>query len=245
MSIRVFIADDESLARERIRRLLADSPYDVCGEADNGQSAINSVKTLQPDIVLLDIRMPGLDGLEAASQLREELHPPAVIFTTAYDGYLMDAFKVNARHYLLKPIRREALLEALQQAKSVSRVQLRSLEEEQLSAPSNDSICCEMPDGERRVSLQEITFLQAENKYLTVHTLGGNGLCERSLKELEELFPSLLRIHRNTLINPQHAQGIKKRADGHHAVQVRGAESALPISRRLVTPVRQRLLGAD
>ncbi|HET8848260.1 MAG TPA: response regulator, partial [Marinobacter sp.] len=111
---RILIADDEPLARQRIRRLLDAVPgYQVCGEATDGDDALRKVAELEPDILLLDIRMPGLDGMDTADRLSRLDKPPAVIFCTAYDHYAIQAFNVNAVAYLLKPVRKEALASAL------------------------------------------------------------------------------------------------------------------------------------
>ncbi len=133
----VLIADDEPLARERIRRLVEALPgYRVCGEAADGDSSLKQVAELEPDILLLDIRMPGMDGMEAASRLSQLANPPALIFCTAYDHYAIQAFDVQAIAYLLKPVRKEALADALARAGRVNRVQLQALNGQ---AAQNDS----------------------------------------------------------------------------------------------------------
>ncbi len=243
MAGRVFIADDEKLARERLRRLLEDSPFEVVGEAENGEQTLKAVATLAPDILLLDIRMPGKDGLETAAELSETAYPPAIIFVTAYDAYLMQAFQVRAQNYLLKPVRREALLKALETASQVTRAQLRTLENDLLQRDDEPTLAVQDGDTERRIPLAEVICLQAENKYVTLHTLSGDVLCDDSLKELESRFPDLVRIHRNTLINPQHVIALQ-RGDTGLSLKMRATSQALVVSRRLARSVRQQLMEA-
>jgi len=116
--VTIFIVDDESLARERLKRIIQmNTLYQVCGEAENGELALQGVPVAQPDIVLLDIRMPGVDGLEVAEAISMLKSPPAIIFCTAYDEYAIKAFNYNAVGYLLKPVRKDDLFKALGQAK--------------------------------------------------------------------------------------------------------------------------------
>ncbi|HEX4938225.1 MAG TPA: response regulator, partial [Candidatus Kapabacteria bacterium] len=129
--IRVLICDDEPLARDRMRRMLEKIPATVClGEAENGEELLEQVPRLHPDLILLDIRMPGMDGLKAASRLSESDNPPAIVFCTAYDEHAIAAFKVNAIDYLLKPVRQEDLEKALHKAARVNKAQMAAVRRE-------------------------------------------------------------------------------------------------------------------
>ncbi|WP_372995267.1 LytR/AlgR family response regulator transcription factor [Marinobacter sp.] len=237
----VLIADDEPLARERIRRLVESLPgYRVCGEAADGDSSLKQVAELEPDILLLDIRMPGMDGMEAASRLSQLANPPALIFCTAYDHYAIQAFDVQAIAYLLKPVRKEALADALARAGRVNRVQLQTLngqtgrDQEQLAVRSHR--------GTELIDLSEILYCEADQKYVTIHHTRGETVCDYTLKELESSYPSiLLRIHRNTLVGVRFIQGLKRTPDGHNRVLLRDGQGELPVSRRHASNVRQWL----
>jgi two-component system response regulator AlgR len=241
MSHRVFIADDEPLARERVIRLLADSGYEVCGQAANGEQALQGIGQLKPDIALLDIRMPGKDGLATALELSRLPFPPAVIFLTAYDDYLLEAFSVSAQGYLLKPIRREALLEAMQKAAKVTLAQLTRIREEMAHAHATEFLVAKTSKGEQRIPLSEVLYLQAEQKYVVIHAISGETLTDASLKDIEHLHPSLLRIHRHTLINSTQLEALQRSADGSCSVQLRHCSVLLPVSRRLLPEIRQFL----
>lgn len=245
MSLRVFLADDEPLARERLRRLLQEAGYTVCGEAANGEQALAAIAQLHPDLVLLDIRMPGKDGLQTAWELSQAPFPPAIIFTTAYDDYLLEAFRVSAQGYLLKPIRREALLEALSRADSVNQAQLLRLRRELAPRRSTPTLLCRTTRGEQRVPLEEILFLHADQKLVSVRTLTEELLTDSSLREIEQQFPDFLRIHRQMLVNADHLLRLERADDGHYHVQLRHWPTPLPVSRRLVTQIRDFLHQTD
>ncbi|MBK8970940.1 MAG: response regulator transcription factor [Hahellaceae bacterium] len=238
MSHRLFIADDEPLARERVIRLLAGSAYEVVGQAANGEQAIQGIQQLKPDIALLDIRMPGKDGLEAAQEISNLPYPPAIIFLTAYDDYLMEAFQVNAQGYLLKPIRKEALITAIEKATRVTQAQLNRLREDLAPSETRDYLIAHTARGEQRIPLPEILYLQAELKYVTVYTLGGEVLTDQSLKDIESQHSRLKRIHRHTLINQQHLEAIERTTDGGVQVRLRHLAEPLPVSRRMVAEVK-------
>ncbi|WLQ12793.1 LytTR family DNA-binding domain-containing protein [Hahella aquimaris] len=239
---KVIIVDDEPLARERLKRLLLDTHYEVCAEAAGGDEALERIRLHSPDIVLLDIRMPGKDGLEVAAELAQHPQPPAVIFTTAYDEYAIQAFRVRAQDYLLKPIRREDLMRALQNVTQVNRAQLQSLKQEINGQDEAPAVVCRSSRGMERIKISDVLYLQAEHKYVTVFHTQGETLSDQPLKELEQaLHPHFLRIHRNTLINRHYIEILQRRHDGHYEVRLRGVREALPVSRRLVTEVKQFL----
>lgn len=237
----VLIADDEPLARERIRRLVDALPgYRVCGEAADGDSTLKQVAELEPDILLLDIRMPGMDGMEAASRLSQLTNPPALIFCTAYDHYAIQAFDVQATAYLLKPVRKEALAEALARAGRVNRVQLQALNGQSGQGP--EQLAVRTHRGTELIDLREILYCEADQKYVTIHHDRGETVCDYTLKELESSYPgTLLRIHRNTLVGVRFIQGLKRTPDGHNLVLLRDGRGQLPVSRRHTSNVRQWL----
>ncbi len=190
----VLIADDEPLARDRIRRLIDDIPdYRVCGEAADGDSALKQVAELGPDIVLLDIRMPGMDGMDAAAAISELDNPPAVIFCTAYDHYAIKAFEVRAAAYLLKPVRREALAEALARTGQVNRVQQQALSSR--GADAGGQLAIKSHRGTELIDIGAILYCEADQKYVTIHHTRGETVSDYTLKELENSHPPGIAAH--------------------------------------------------
>ncbi len=199
MNLRVLIVDDEPPARERLRSMLAEAgEFEVAGEAGNGEQAIDMVDKLTPDIVLLDVRMPGIDGLEVARHLATLPEPPAVIFTTAFDEYALQAFDSEAVAYLLKPIRAEKLRAALAKAARLTRPQLQQVAAAAREPTHRLHIGVRGRDGLKLIPIEEVFYFQADQKYTTVKHLKGEDLIEDSLKTLEEEFSAnFVRIHRN------------------------------------------------
>ena len=238
---RILIADDEPLARERLRRLVSALPdYTVCGEAADGDAALQQVAELEPDILLLDIRMPGIDGMEAASRLEKLSNPPALIFCTAYDHYAIQAFDVQATAYLLKPVRKEALADALARAGRVNRVQWQTLNSQ--SADNDEQLAVRTYRGTELIDLANIVYCEADQKYVTLHHTGGETVCDFTLKELESTYPRhLLRIHRHTLVGVRYIQALRRTPDGQSLVALRDGRGELPVSRRHTSSVRQWL----
>jgi two-component system response regulator AlgR len=244
--MRVLIVDDEALARERLRHLLQEigPPYEVVGEAGSGEEALHKAAHLEADLVLMDIRMPGMDGLQAATRLTERETPPAVIFTTAYDEHALQAFEGNAVDYLLKPVRRERLQKALEKAHTLTRVQLQALQSAQESP--EDYICAHVRGGIQRIPVDEIIYFQADQKYVCAHHQGGEVLLEASLKSLESQYGDrFLRIHRNALVARSHLIGLEKQPDGESLACLKGTDVRLQISRRHLPGVRQWLKKGD
>jgi two-component system response regulator AlgR len=247
MPLKVLIVDDEAPARERLRSLLAEigtvgngDPVNVIGEAENGEQGLRSAVDLSPDVVLLDVRMPGMDGIEAARHLNALEEPPAVIFTTAYDEYAINAFEAQAVGYLLKPIRKEKLAAALSQAGRLTRPQLQKLA---AATPSErrSHIAARHREGLRLIPVDEVQFFFAEQKYTTVRHLKGEDLIEDSLRSLEEeLGAAFVRIHRNALVSVRFLERIERNADGQYFVRLRGCEAPLQVSRRMAGELRDR-----
>ena len=244
--MKILIVDDEPLARERLHRQLQEINADSdihCEifEAENGLIALEQSELHNPDIVLLDIRMPGMDGIEAANKLSQLETPPAIIFTTAYDEYAIDAFESNAISYLLKPIRKEKLEKAIQSAKRLNRVQLQSIQTEE-SEPKNEYLSVRIHSGLRKIELNDIFYFQAEHKYVTVKYRGGEVLIEDSLKSLETRFDEkFIRIHRNALISKQQLVAIRKDQQGRYLTELKDVDEKIEVSRRHVAAVRKFL----
>jgi len=239
--LRVLIVDDEPPARERLHSLLAEiEGVEVVGAAANGQEALGRAHALSPDVVLLDVRMPGVDGLQAARHLNVLEEPPAVIFTTAYEEYAVAAFEAHAVGYLLKPVRKEQLAAALTRAGRLTRVQLQKLANAGGGA-RRSHIAARRREGVRLIPLEEVQYFLADQKYTTVRHLGGEDLIEDSLRSLEgEFGTAFVRIHRNALVGVRHLERIERNAEGQYLVRLRGCEAPLPVSRRMAGELKER-----
>ena len=242
MNMRVLIVDDEPPARERMRSMLAEAgEFEVAGEAGHGEQAIDLVDKLTPDIVLLDVRMPGIDGLEVARHLAALPEPPAVIFTTAFDEYALQAFDSEAVAYLLKPIRAEKLRAALAKAARLTRPQLQQVAAATRAPAHRQHIGVRGRDGLRLIPIEEVYYFHADQKYTTVKHQKGEDLIEDSLKTLEEEFSaSFVRIHRNAVVNTRYLERIARDASGQHFVHLRGLPDALEVSRRMAGDLKDR-----
>lgn len=244
--LKVILADDEAPARNRLRELLADMPQiSLLAEAKNGQEAVQHAESYLPDLVLLDIRMPGMDGIEAAQHLQKMPTPPAVIFTTAYDNHAMQAFEMNAVDYLLKPIRFERMQTALQKARALLPKQLEALASLQ---PRRSHLSIIERGRILLIPIPEIIYLRAELKYITVRTANREYLLEESLTHLEQEFgPTFLRLHRNCLVAQAYIMGFEKRSDSDHQDEkqwvalLKGVPETIPVSRRQQHLVREVL----
>lgn len=242
---RVLIVDDEAPARRRLREVLDDCAaqraVEVVGEADNGLDALRQVQQIHPDIVLLDIRMPAMDGIECAQHLQKMPHPPAIIFSTAYDAYACQAFELNAVDYLLKPVRAERLARALSKAQPVAAEALERLRQVHPARRSHLSV------SEKGrivlIPLEDILYLKAELKYVTVRTAQREYLTEDSLTRLEEEFGTVFtRIHRNCLVANGRIREIGKLPgdeDGHF-LRLDGLDERLAVSRRQYSALREK-----
>jgi two-component system response regulator AlgR len=205
----------------------------VAGEADDGHTALEQADTLHPDVVLLDISMPGMDGLQTARELASREDPPAVIFTTAYSEHALEAFETEALDYLVKPVRQERLEQAL------ARLEKRGLVREQ---PGREHLTVRKQGDIQLIPVEEILYFQADNKYVTAYLPGREELLEESLKQLEEEFgPRLLRVHRNALVALDALTGMEKDMEGHSYVTLRGLGRGPEISRRHLPEVRKIL----
>lgn len=245
----VLIVDDEPLARQRLTRLVAESSgYQVVAEADNGQQAIEQVNIHRPDIVLMDIRMPVMDGLQAAEALMALDEPPAVIFCTAYDSYALAAFEANAVGYLLKPVNSDKLSQALAKAQKLNKLQLASLpgaEGEAGEEGSRQFISAKSTRGIELVPVEDIRYFWADHKYVTIFYWHEGVLAEilidDTLKELEDEFGQLfMRIHRNALVAIKHLTGVDRVGEAFH-VRLASVEQGPQVSRRHMPELRKFL----
>jgi two-component system response regulator AlgR len=242
----VLIVDDEPPARSRLRQLLADiGDWQVAGEAAHGRQALDLCQSLDPDVVLLDIRMPEMDGIEVARHLTSLEDGPAVIFTTAYSDYAIQAFDAQAIGYLVKPVRRERLERALQHAARLTRSDVAALAAAGGAPVARSHICVRKAKGLRLVPVGEIIGFQADQKYVTLMLADGEEVSDETLKDLEVEFADLfIRIHRNTLVALKYLKRIETAEDGRAFAWLAHRDAPLPISRRLVADVKRRLLGS-
>lgn len=236
--MKTLIVDDEPLARERLRALLGElDDIEIVGEAGDGASALAAVAELKPELVLLDIRMPGIDGLETARHLASFETPPAVVFCTAYGDHALEAFEASAVDYLLKPVRSERLRAALDKARRWT------VADRQAAAPPGQArshLCARVRGNLLLIPIGDVYYLLAEDKYVIVYHGGGQLLIEEPLKALEEEFGErFVRIHRNCLVARERLTGLRRDAQGHLVAVVAGVDTPLEISRRNLPMLRK------
>ena len=236
--MRVLIADDEPLARERLRAMLIAQPgVEVVAEAGDGHAALHACAEHHPDMVLLDISMPGIDGLETARHLAEFEPRPMVVFCTAYDQHALSAFDAQAVDYLVKPVRPERL------AATLERVRAYHAARPEQEGSRRTQLCARLRGSLRVIPIDEVHYLQAEEKYVVVHHARGEDLIEEPLKALEEEFGDrFVRIHRNCLVARQELVELRRGADGHVQAVLRSGGVPLEVSRRCVPHLKQTLL---
>lgn len=226
----VIIVDDEAPALRRLERLIDDiENVRVAAATTRPDEVVELCRRSRPDVVILDVEMPGLDGVRLARGLRDLEPAPAVIFVTAFERYAVDAFDLAAVDYLVKPVRPERLARALERASR---------------RPAGRQACLQSRLGERMISIavDEIRALIAEDKYTIVHHTGGESLVEDSLVGIEERFPGLfLRVHRKALVSRRYLRGLRRDEDGCDRVEVEGIDYCPPVSRRNLARVRQEL----
>jgi two-component system response regulator AlgR len=232
--MRALIVDDEPLARARMTALLGEcAAVEIVGSVDDGEAALAALHELQPDVLLLDINMPGIDGVTLAQRLAGRARPQ-VIFCTAYEAHALKAFELGAADYLLKPVRLERLRDALQRAQ-------RRLDDNSPREPAA-WLHGRLRGEQVRIALDEVLCLLAEEKYVVVQHRGGELLIEDSLRQLEDSYPDqLIRLHRNCLVPPARLLGIKTLADGRVLARLDGTDSSPEISRRNLPAIRKLL----
>ena len=239
--MRVVIADDEPLARERLRALLGElRDIEVVADAADGLEALHACAEHQPDLVLLDISMPGIDGLETARHLAAFEPRPAVVFCTAFDAHALSAFEAEAIDYLVKPVRAERLAAALERVRTFAAG--RGATGEARTAQRRTHLCARLRGSLRLIPIEDVHYLHAEEKYVIVHHARGEDLIEESLKSLEEEFGErFVRIHRNCLVARHDIVELKRSPDGHVHAVLRHGKAPLEVSRRCVSGLRETL----
>lgn len=213
--MKVLICDDEPLAVERLSRLVSKMGHEVVSTAHHGQEALEQARLHQPDVILLDIQMPGMNGLVCAEQLSQLNPRPAIVFCTAYDQHALEAFKSQAQAYLLKPIDPQELEQVFSQLTQLTRAQLNALPQH---------------------------YFLADQKYVTVRHQNGSVLIDETLKELEtEFADQFIRIHRNALVAVAYLDGLELVSSGQYQVRLRGLDERLSVSRRHLSMLRDRI----
>jgi len=238
--VKILIVDDEKPARDRLARMVGElDSHELVGEAVNGLEALGLAQSLEPDIVLMDIRMPGMDGIEAARHIAKLDEPPAVIFTTAFSDHALEAFETHAVDYLLKPVKQERLQAALDAAIRPTRAQASHSEDVLSELEPRQHICARVRGSLVLVPIENIYYFHAEQKYVTVRHVEGEVLIEDALKALETEFGDrFYRIHRNALVSLARLAGMHSENDGHQ-VSFRDIDDVLEVSRRHLPGVRK------
>lgn len=234
--MKVMIVDDEPLARERLLRLLqAEDGVTRCVTAANGEEALRRQLDEPADLVLLDIRMPGLGGLELAAEWAQQANPPAIVFCTAYDDYALEAFQVQAVSYLMKPVKAAELHQVLGKASQLNRAQLSALS----GTDVGPVIALQTGRGKERIPLNDVYCFRADQKYVVAECRQGERLCDLSLKQLEERFPEhLVRVHRTTLVPKSRLEKLTRDTHGGFWLSVRGLTEPVAVSRRFARDLR-------
>ncbi len=245
MVLKALIVDDEALARSRLRTLLGECPapqVQVDGEASNAAQAVALLAHQVFDVALLDVRMPGADGMALARTLRNMPQPPSIVFVTAHAEHAVQAFEIEAVDYLTKPVRLSRLTLALQKVERVVQRQ----RQEAGGTGAQEFLTIQDRGRTERVPLQEVAYLKAELKYVTVRTIGRSYILDASLSELEDKYgQQFLRIHRNALVARRLVRSLEKHYDDEEgegwAVRLQGVDELLAVSRRQLAAVRELL----
>ncbi|MCW8195486.1 response regulator transcription factor [Proteobacteria bacterium 005FR1] len=239
----VIVVDDEPLARDRLARMVEKLPgYQVVGLAEDVDRAMRLIAEQDPDVILLDVRMPEEDGLSAAKRITSMDDAPAVIFCTAYDEYAVDAFATAAVGYLLKPVKQDDLQAALEKAQRINKAQLAALAERQAPSDQRNHISAKTRRGVELIPLDHVRFFIADHKYVTVYHTDGETLIDDTLKDLEQEFTNLfVRIHRNALVAVRHIEGMERNPQGQYRVRLKDIEEKPVVSRRHVAHLRELL----
>ncbi len=233
--LNILIIDDEQPARDRLRRLVGNLPgFEVSGEAPNSSAALEQIRRLTPDILLLDISMPGMDGMALARVLQEGGASPAIIFCTAYQDQALKAFEVEAIDYLVKPVREERLEKSLEKARRFLGKDDTKGEEHYVRSTVGGKVVL--------TPIQRVICMIAEDKYTTVIHEKGSTVIDESLTELEQKYGALFfRVHRNALVSRKHLRGLTRSKEGPVQALLSGTDRMPEVSRRNVSALRKLL----
>lgn len=239
----ILICDDEPLAVERLSRLVTQLGHTVVATATHGRQAIDMAQSYEPDVVLLDIQMPEMDGLSCAQYLRQLDPMPAVVFCTAYDGYALDAFKSHAEGYLLKPVIQQELQQVLDHLTKLTQAQMSHLKQESVEVNvKRQHVVAKTYKGVELVPIEQIYYFLADQKYVTIRHQNGSVLIDETLKDLENEFADhFIRIHRNALVSIHFLDGIEVLSSGQYQVRCRELQERLAVSRRHLPHLRERI----
>ena len=219
--------------------------HEVVSTAHHGQEALEQARLHQPDVILLDIQMPGMNGLVCAEQLSQLNPRPAIVFCTAYDQHALEAFKAQAQAYLLKPIDPVELEQALNQLTELTQAQLNALPNSELLQDlktQRHQIAAKTYRGVELIPVENIYYFSADQKYVTVRHKNGSVLIDETLKELEtEFADQFIRIHRNALVAVAYLDGLELISSGQYQVRLRGLDERLSVSRRHLSTLRERI----
>lgn len=239
----ILICDDEPLAVERLVRLVTDLGHQVVATAEHGQQVYDLVVEYEPDIVLLDIQMPEMDGLSCARQLAQLEIKPAIVFCTAYDQHALQAFQSQAQAYLLKPIARSELKEVIDRIAKLNQAQISQLKEPSMPhKKQRQYITAKSHRGVELIPVEQIYYFLADQKYVTIRHQKGSVLIDETLKDLEHEFADqFIRIHRNALVSVKCLDGIETVCSGQYQVRLRDVDERLIISRRHLPQLRESI----
>ncbi len=241
--MKILIVDDEQLARERLMQLIRDlgGDYELY-EAGNGAEALELYDREQVGLILLDIRMPVMDGLEVARHLSQLDNPPSIVFTTAYQDHALEAFEAQAIDYLLKPIRLERLQQAIDKAGVIQRAHIAAVQRKEKQPASRTHVSAKRKGGLKILAVNDILYFRAEQKYVSAIWPEGELILDEPLKSLEREFDQqFIRIHRNTLVALQHIASLEKDAAGNTNILLKDHDDVLAVSRRHISQVKKRL----
>jgi two-component system response regulator AlgR len=240
----ILICDDEPLAVERLSRLVSQLGHQVIATAQHGQQALEMVQQFEPDVVLLDIQMPEMDGLSCAQHLAHFNPTPAIVFCTAFDEHALQAIQSQAKGYLLKPIAKDDLETVLESVTKLTQAQLTHLEKKELMEEKvqRQQIAAKTYRGLELIPVENIYYFLADQKYVTVRHKNGSVLIDETLKDLETEFADrFIRIHRNALISLDYLDGLEMVSSGQYQVRCRELEERLAVSRRHLPLLRERM----
>ncbi|BAP35169.1 LytR/AlgR family response regulator transcription factor [Acinetobacter guillouiae] len=240
----ILICDDEPLAVERLSRLVSQLGHQVIATAQHGQQALEMVQQFEPDVVLLDIQMPEMDGLSCAQHLAHFNPTPAIVFCTAFDEHALQAIQSQAKGYLLKPIAKDDLETVLESVTKLTQAQLTHLEKKELMEEKvqRQQIAAKTYRGLELIPVENIYYFLADQKYVTVRHKNGSVLIDETLKDLETEFADrFIRIHRNALISLDYLDGLEMVSSGQYQVRCRELDERLAVSRRHLPLLRERM----